>query len=175
LNLKQIIAKYVTGSLPTEQIPQIGITALKEGFETPTLWILAGLDKNEDSYVMERYLKLALQELNITMPNKRHAALEYACAIADEIIDDQKDLITGVEELRNKAIDSFDFWSENINYVYDSISFEKVYGLYVDYDDLWDTHLPNIPFKSNNELMAETKVQLLEELKKWVEKTKLIL
>ena len=124
MNFKQLIAKYATGNISTDQIPQLGIAALSEGLYTPSICILAGLDKNEDWFVKEHYLKLALDELNITMPDKRQAALEYACAIADEVISGEKELIAGVSEIKNKAVDSYDFWSENQKYVYDSIGFE---------------------------------------------------
>jgi hypothetical protein len=109
------------------------------------------------------------------MPNKRQAALEYACAIADEIISGEKELIAGVSEIKNNAIDSYDFWSETKHYGYDSIFFEKVYGLYVEYDDLLDAKVDWTKDKSNEELMLEVKEQMFDELIKWSEKTKLLL
>jgi hypothetical protein len=175
LNFRQLIAKYVTGNIPTELVPQIGIIGLEEGLDTPSLCILAGLDKSENFYVVESYLKLTLEELNIPIPNKRQAALEYACAITDEIINGEKEIVAGVAEIEKKAIDSYDFWSENKHYVYDSISFEKVYGLYVEYDDLLDAKVDWTEDKSNEELMLEIKEQMFDELIKWAEKTKLLL
>jgi len=175
MNFKQLIAKYTTGNISTDQIPQLGIAALLEGLDTPSICILAGLDKNENSFVKEHYLKLALNELNIGMPNKRQAALEYACAIADEIISGEKELIAGVSEIKNKAIDSYDFWSENQKYVYDSIGFEIVYGLYDEYDDLQNDLMQISRDKSREELIIEVKTQLLDELTKWKEKIQSIL
>ena len=175
MNFRQLIAKYVTGNITIDQLPQIGIIALEEGLDSPSLYILAGLEKNESSYVIERYLELTLEELNIVMPNKRQAALEYACAIADEIISGEKELIAGVAEIKKKAIDSYDFWSESKHYVYDSIFFEKVYGLYVEYDDLLDAKVDWTEDKSNEELMLEVKEQMFDELIKWTEKTELLL
>jgi hypothetical protein len=46
MNFRQI-AKYVTGYLTTNQLPDIGVTGLEEGLDTPSLCILAGLSKNE--------------------------------------------------------------------------------------------------------------------------------
>jgi hypothetical protein len=172
MNFKQLIAKYATGNIPADQIPQLGVAALLEGIDTPSICILAGLDKNENAFVKEHYLKLALNGLNMVMPDKRHAALEYACAIADEIISGEKELIAGVSDIKNKAIDSYDFWSENKKYVYDSICFETVYGLY---DDLQNDLIYVNGDKSREELIIEVKTQLFDELIKWKEKRQLIM
>ena len=43
MTFKQLLAKYVTGNLPTYQFPDIGIAGMKEGLDSPSLIILAGL------------------------------------------------------------------------------------------------------------------------------------
>jgi hypothetical protein len=69
-----------------------------------------------------------------------------------------------VREIKNKAIDTFNFYSETKQYVYDSIFFEHVYGLYDTCDDLDASWVKG---KSDEKLMAEVKENMLEELKKW--------
>jgi hypothetical protein len=71
LNFKQLVAKYVTGNLTTDQLPGIAYLAMVEGLDSPSLCILAGLEKNEDFYVIDRYFKLALKELDISIPDRR--------------------------------------------------------------------------------------------------------
>ena len=80
LNFRQQIAKYVTGNLTTDQLPDIGVTGLEEGLDIPSLCILAGLSKNESPFQIDHYFKLTLEELNIKLPDKRQAAIEYAMA-----------------------------------------------------------------------------------------------
>ena len=162
----------MTGNLTTDQLPDIGVTGLEEGMDTPSLCILAGLSKNESPFQIDHYFKLTLEELNIKLPNKRQAAIEYAMAIVDEIMDGKKDVIIGSREIRYKAIDSYDFFSESKQYCYDSIGFETAYGLFDTIDELscantsWKTEKPNEQF------MTETKEELFEELKKWRDKIK---
>ncbi len=129
MNFRQQIAKYVTGNLTTEQLPDIGVSGLEEGLDTPSLCILAGLRKTESPFQIDHYFKLTLEELNIKFPDKRQAAIEYALAIVDEILDGKKDVIIGTREIIYKAIDSYDFFSETKQYCYDSIGFETAYGL----------------------------------------------
>ena len=171
MNFRQQIAKYATGNLTTDQLPGIGLTGLEEGLDTPSLCILAGLNKNESPFQIVHYFKLALQELNIWLPDKRQAAIEYAMGIVDEILDGKKDLIIGTKEICYKAIGSYDFFSENKKYCYDSIGFEIAYGLFVTLDELIDAVRPWQTEKTNEQLMNETKTELLEELKKWKAKT----
>lgn len=168
LNFRQLLAKYITGNLWTDLMPKVGIECLEEGLDTPSLRILAGLEKNEDSSVIEHYFLSALKELNIpvAMP-KRQAALVYACKLADEIIEGKKEIISGIVEIKNKALECYDFSSEDKHYVFDSISFEKINGLYYEYDDLECSDIPWSQDKSNTELMIEVKKKLFDELIKW--------
>jgi hypothetical protein len=172
MNFTQQIAKYVTGNITTDQLPEIGITGLQEGFDTPSLCILAGLSKNESPFLIDHYFNLALKELNINLPDKRQAAIEYALGIVDEILEGEKDVIAGTREIRYKAIDSYDFFSESKQYCYDSIGFETAYGLFVTFDDLEDAVTPWQTEKTNEQLMSETRSELFEELKKWKHKIK---
>lgn len=90
MNFRQQIAKYVTGNLTTDQLPDIGVKGLEEGLDTPSLCILAGLDKHESPFQIEHYFKMTLDELKIVLPDKRQAAIEYAFAIVDEILEGKK-------------------------------------------------------------------------------------
>ena len=166
MNFRQKIAKYVTGNMRTDQLPEIGMTGLEEGLETPSLCILAGLSKNENPFQIEHYFKQTLEELKIELPNKRQAAINYSLAIVEEILEGKKDVIEGTREIRYKAIGSYDFFSESKQYCYDSIGFETAYGVFDTYDELSTADRPWQTEKTNEQLMSEVKQQLIEELKK---------
>jgi len=170
MNFKQQLAKYVTGNLTTDQLPEVGLKGLEEGLDTPSLCILAGLSKNESPFQIDHYFMLTLEELKIKLPDKRQAAIEYAFGIVDEILEGKKDVIDGTREIRYRAIDSYDFFSESKQYCYDSIGFESAYGLFDTYDELSNADRPWQTIKTNKQLMEETKAELFEELKKWKNK-----
>jgi hypothetical protein len=168
VNFRQSIAKYVSGNLTISQIPQIAYLALEEGYDSPSLCILAGLE-NENAFVIQQYLNAALRELSIVLTSKRKATIEYAKALAEEIIDGKRELVSGVHEIIYRAVSIFDFYAETINYVYDSILFEHVYGAYVEYTDFeagygWKTDQETI------NTLLELKVDLMDKLRKWNEK-----
>lgn len=162
----------MTGNVTTDQLPDIAVQGLQEGLDTSSLCILAGLSKNENPFQIEYYFKQTLEELKIELPDRRQAALEYAIAIVDEILEGEKEIIQGTKEIRCNAIDSFDFYSDNKKYCYDSIGFEVIYGLFVTYYDLLEADHPWDKFKTNEQLMIEVKAELLDELKKWKDKIK---
>lgn len=167
MNFRQQIAKYVTGNMTSDQLPGIGRIGLEEELDTPSLRILAGLNKNESPFVIEHYLKLTLDELQITLPDKRQAAIEYALAIADEILSESREIIEGIREIRYSAFGSYDFFSESKQYCYDTVSFEAVYGLFDTFEEVSNAARPWQIDKTNEQLMTEVKLELLVALKKW--------
>ena len=170
MNFKQHLAKYVSGNLTTGQLPELAILGIEEGYESESLLMLAGMNDRDNSFEIQEYFKKTLAELNLELPDKRNAALQYITGIVQDILTEKRDLIDGLNEIKRNAIDSYDFFSETKKYVYDSIGFEVIYGLYDTYDDLlnplckWDSK------KSIETLKSETRTELMLELKKWNEK-----
>jgi hypothetical protein len=172
VTFKQHIARFVIGDATTSQLSDIAIIGLEEGLDSPSLRILAGLNKNENPFQVEDYFSRALQELDIKLPDRRQAAIEIGIAIADRVIAGKTDLIIGIEEIIAKAIRTYDFFSESSKYCYDSIGFENVYGLYYNYDDVINAARPWFVDKTNEQVLKEVKIELLIALKVWVEKNK---
>ena len=157
----------MTGNLSSSQLPEIGIRGLEEGLDTPSLCILAGLGKYDSPFEIEHYFKRTLDELHIALPDKRQAAIEYALAIIDDVLVRDKEVYKATWEILHKAFGSYDFYLENKKCAYDSIGFETAYGLYDTLDELTDAIKPWEAEKTNEQLMTETKVELVAELKRW--------
>ena len=143
---------------------------MQQGLESPSLIILAGLSEDEYSSVIEQYFKAALRELSIELPepDERRAAIEIGVAIADEIIEGKRPVFEGVRAIVHDAIYAYPFYEETKRYMYDSIGFENVNGLFYTIDDLRDAD--NEPWqagKTNRQLEEEVTQKMLEELKKW--------
>jgi len=170
MNLRQQIAKYVTGNTTTDKLPELGVSGLEEGLDSPNLRILAGLSKNESPFQIEHYFGLAIEELDLELPDKRVAAIEYALALVDEILDGKRDVIQGTREIMYNAIASYDFFSETKKYCYDSIGLDKVYVLLDTLDEISGGDWSWLPEKTNIQVMTETKAELFIELEKWKNK-----
>jgi len=173
LTFQQNIARFVTGDLSLRSLPDIALQALEQGLDTPSLRILAGLADNENGFVIDMYFKDTLKELSIDLPHKRQAAIEVGLAIADEIFEGKREVFEGTQNIKWKAIDAYPFYEETKLYCYDSIGFEKAYGLFDTIDDLrnagstqWQSD------KTNQELENEITKELMTELKVWAERMK---
>ena len=63
MTFREQIVKYVTGNMTTNQLPDIGVSGLEEGLDSPSLRILAGLSENENFFQIDNYFKQTLEEL----------------------------------------------------------------------------------------------------------------
>jgi len=141
--------------------PEMATAALLDGYNSKYLGYLAGMKRTDEISELRKYLKWSLEELNIDFPSKRDAALLYSKGILNDILNDKIEIVRGVTEITNNAIFSYDFFSESENYCFDSIGFENIYGLYVEYHDYLEE------LKIDNKYLVEIKTKMLEELKKW--------
>lgn len=132
---------YVLGNLRTDELPDIALKALQEGYDTPSLRILAGL--GSDILEIKEYLKLTLKEMDIELPklpNKANAWLMLIRYYIQQIIDRNVDPIEGVGKIIHDVLMKTDFCKgKDKKYAYDYIGFDKLYGLYYDYDDMTNT------------------------------------
>lgn len=126
---------YVLENLRTDELPNIALKALEEGYDTPSLRILAGL--GNDVWEIKEYLKLTLKEMNIELPNKSYAGLMLIKYYIQQIVDRNIDPIEGVEKIIYDVLRKTDFYlGKDKKYAYDYIGFQHLYGLYYDYDDM---------------------------------------
>lgn len=167
MKFKQLLEKYYFEDQSSDNLQGIALKGLEEGFDSPSLCILAGLEKNETPSIIDYYFQQTLLELKIKFPTSKDEALQYAVRIVDEISAGNINVIEGTAAIISNVLERFDFFSETKMYCYDSIGFEKAYGLYDTYDDLTTADVEWQAGKTNQELMIEVKEQLLDELKIW--------
>lgn len=73
------------------------VELLERGLDSPALRILAGLDRNDED--MDKYLRLALGELDLKEPDELHCLREYVARIARDAVRDRAALRKGCDEL----------------------------------------------------------------------------
>jgi hypothetical protein len=79
------VDSYVLGHTSAEGLPDAAVAALQEGFDSPTLRVLAGSD-GEPGDELERLLRKALSELVISFPTPAEAGLSLARHVAAEVV-----------------------------------------------------------------------------------------
>ena len=85
MNMEVITARWVLDLLPSEEIPKVATEALVEGFDTPSLRIIAGISNPVLSEIKPIFEK-ALQELQIAKSSREEAALILSRHYAQQII-----------------------------------------------------------------------------------------
>jgi hypothetical protein len=152
---EQNIPKLVIGDIDLGAMPAIALQALEQGFDSPSLRILAGLQENENEFTLRRYLKDALRELSIEIPDKRQATLQVAIGIANDIITARQPVVEGVNEMFLR-IDKYPFHEESREYRYDSIGLQEVYIIFINAESSRDTGSPDENLEQ--ELLTELKI-----------------
>lgn len=167
MKFKQLISKYYFEPYPSDNLQDIALKGLEEGLDSPSLCILAGLEKNETPSVVDYYFKQMLIELNIQLSATRKEALKYAASIIDEMCIGNINVIEGTRDIIENVLHKYGFYEETKMYCFDSIGFETACGLFWDYDDLANADYEWQPSKTNKQLMIEVEKSLLDELKIW--------
>lgn len=167
MNFQQALANYALGNVSHSKIPEIGINGLKEGLDSESLIILAGLSERDNSFEILHYFDKALQELNVKMPEKEDAVFVLMAYYLDAVLDGEIDPVEGVGKIYNDILLQTELFYESKFYVYDSINFHHIYGLYDSYLDLKEAKVPWRDGKTNEELMQDIKFKIIQELKIW--------
>ncbi|WP_042274592.1 hypothetical protein [Faecalimicrobium dakarense] len=129
------ISKYVLGNLQIEDLPLRAEKLLEEGYDTPSLRILAGLDNYP--WDIDYYLKLTLEELNIEVPNQKMAGLLLIEHHINQMIKKELDLIDGLKKIIDEVLWNLEcFNDEEEKYAYECIGFSELYSLYYAYDEV---------------------------------------
>lgn len=162
------LAWFENGSIGIRQLPDVALSALEQGYDSPSLRILAGLSDIEDAWKIEAYFSATLRELALTLPEKRCAALLVAKAISEECISGNRPVFEGVQKLLDEVINRYPFEQKNKKYAYDGIGFNEVYGLFDSLDELpfeaaWPWQKP-IPYAAQ---VAALEQELLLSLHNW--------
>ena|GEM_PF-946464 len=167
MNFLEKIAQYILNEQTSSALPSIAMQGLEEGYETPSLIMLAGCNDNENPFLINQYFQGLLHELSLNSLDKKQAALFLVNSTVDKIVSNQIDVYEGCDFIFKQILDLTDLRSENKKFVYDSIELADVYSLYVTIWELMHASVNWDKIKTNNNLMEETKQEIKKRLLEW--------
>jgi hypothetical protein len=151
VNFTEYLAAYSLGMLTPSDFPDAALAAMEEGYESESLYILAGIEKNENSFVKDEYWQKTLRELNISLPEEHEAQKTVIRYYAGQIVYHSADPYDTINMLYYKINDDYDDW--------DKFGLKEVVHLFWEFDYYTTT--------SDTELII--KQEMRELLRKWLD------
>lgn len=74
MNFIESVSNYILENLAVKDLPKISIIALSENIKSESIYILAGMSENDNSFEILQYFNNSLDELNIKLPSKIESA-----------------------------------------------------------------------------------------------------
>ena len=127
------LANYALGNATSDELPIAAIRALEDGYDTPSLRILAWL---ENPWEIDVCLKRVAEESGVKIPSKKEAAIILINRYTQLIIDQVIEPIEGLYHIIYDVLRKTDCFGTDHKYIYDRIAFHTLYGLYDSYDDM---------------------------------------
>lgn len=142
MKFKEKICKYVLGEYSYSHLPQLALDALVEGYESESLYILAGMSDNDPTYERQKYFEKALAEISFTLPNKMESANILLDHYLEQMIKKPSDSFHFMQLIDNKLYTKV-FYTEKKDidedkYVGQEAGLEKLYTWYRELQDLDD-------------------------------------
>lgn len=166
-NFLDKLALYVVKGQPSSELPEIAMQGLEEGYENPSLILLAGLSADENPFVMDECFKNVLEELNVDFIERNQAAFFLIKSIAKNILDNQIDTYVGCDFIFNQILNMTDLRKQDDKFVYDSIGLADVYSFYITIEELMTASVKWDTLKTNEQLIEEVKENIKVKFKEW--------
>ncbi len=177
MNFIEKIADYVLGNRTPGQLPDIAMSGLKEGIESDSLFILAGMHKNDNAFELQAYFDRMLAEVGIDLPNKIEAAytvIAYYLSMAVDEPSKAYDVMTQIDleiRLSNEWIESFPELKKEV--VGEELGLQHLYTWYRELQDFHDggmlLYYNELPLHEQKRKFED---HLLEEAKNWLDLNK---
>ena len=169
MNFKISISNYFIGNIPPQNLPDLAIKAIQEGYDSESLIILAGMNEKDDSGELDQYFKDALSELDIPQKNDHSVKqlIEYSLR---DILEKKIERGKGIDQIVWNILDKSEGFQKTNNMLYDEFDFNRVYALYDQIMDLSDSTHQWKEGKTNEELKEEMEEELTQEIKNWINK-----
>ena len=137
MSFKTHLAEYVLGNVKLSSMPDAAVQALIEGFDSPSLRVLAGESGNNSNlFEIKELLQRTISELGLSLPSENEAAHILIRHWAERIVNGS---ILPQEGARHILLDIYhrtEHPSEKI--VGDSLGLATLLGLVYEYDSLQD-------------------------------------
>ncbi|HEV8112128.1 MAG TPA: hypothetical protein VGR31_05080 [Planctomycetota bacterium] len=138
MTFDQYLAAYALGKVRSSDLPDLGVQALTEGYDSVDLAVLAGsTSRSASPRELEELFFGGLRQLDKVIPSRAEAGRVLRDYYASLVATGAMSPRTGGAELV-KLIDELGGEFPSQEYVGDGLGLARIYGLYDSYDDVKD-------------------------------------
>jgi hypothetical protein len=161
VNFLQKISAYSIRFIEESELPDLAITGLEEGFDSPSLRMLASHNSADNPFLLKEYFKNSLLELGIREPSPIDATKYIVEFHADRIINGELDPLEGFEEI--------DYTVMNSSLSYSKLDLDECYAEFLSISEVANDglQLHTALGLSKEEYIDDGKKQLTEDLRQW--------
>lgn len=135
MNFSESISNYILENLTTKDLPKIGVIALTENLQSDSLYILAGMNENDNSFEILQYFNKCLQELNLNLPSKLEASKTLTKYYLNEIIQRPNEAFELMNKLDNEVYKKIDWLNSEKTFVGEELKIELLFTWYREIQD----------------------------------------
>ncbi|WP_413533779.1 hypothetical protein [Empedobacter brevis] len=138
MNFIESVSNYVLENLAVKDLPKISIIALSENIKSESIYILAGMSENDNSFEILQYFNNSLDELNIKLPSKIESAKILTKYYLTEIVTNPNEAFEIMIILDNEVYKQIDWENCNSKYIGEELKIEYLYTWYREIQDWKD-------------------------------------
>jgi hypothetical protein len=136
MNLRESAAALVLGILPPERLPEVAVSALESGLDSPSLATLAGTPGRADPEELRSLFADALRELALPLPSQLESARILKCHYAAQVAARELAPRKGAALIVERVFRQVDDLLTRGAYLGESFGIAQLVGLYYNYDDV---------------------------------------
>jgi hypothetical protein len=166
MTFEQKISAYTLGLLTDKDLSDIAITGLNEGYNSESLRILAGHNSSENSFVLNEHFQNVLNELQITLKERKLALIDVVRFYVLNIVEKEADVYLEFEKI-HEMINETEFYFHDIGLM----------PCYADYISIWEVEVAGLPQingfylhvgREKVEFIDKTKMEMKTFLREWL-------
>ncbi len=168
-NIELTAARYVLGSIPSEELKRAADQALDAGIVSPSLSELACIIHPIMSETGPLF-EAMLGGLSIQLPSKEEAIWIVLRHWLTEISQGRLDPMDGMARVISEVYDQANLHERTKNYVGDSHDLQGLIGNYIAVDDGDIARIASYGSHDETELLNETRTNMVRQAKEWLAK-----
>lgn len=137
MNFIESISNYVLENFTVKDLPMIGMIALTENIQSESIYILAGMNENDNTFEILQYFNYSLSELKIVLPSKIESAKILTKYYLGKIVNNPDNAFEIMNKLNNEVYMqmNWDFKNCKREYIGEELYLEHLYTWYREIQD----------------------------------------